>query len=142
MALFDARYAAAPAFNLRAVEAGDATEMVFRLTNEFAAAIAATEANIVDFKLAGAGSGLLWQAWFVVGTAEDDIVPTAPLAGLKVVAAEAGSPAEALFYLKQRLATAIGVTSSLIFKTVVAGAGDGPTYMAIALFGPAPAPPG
>jgi hypothetical protein len=108
------------------------------LREEFAAAIAASEANIVDFKIGGAASGLLWQAWFVVGIAEDDLTPTAPLAGLQAVAAEAGSPAEALFYLKQRLAAAIGVASRLIFKTVVAGAGDGPTYMAIALFGPAP----
>lgn len=141
MALIDVRYAAAPAFNLRAVEAGDAAEMVSRLTNEIAAAVAAGEASISDFKLAGAASGLLWQAWFVVGTSEDDAVPVAPLggpAGLRVVAAEAGSPAEALFYAKQRLAAAIGVTPSLIFKTVVAGAGDGPTFMAIILFAAQP----
>ena len=95
MALYDARYAAAPAFNVRAVEAGDAAEMVSRLTNEFAAAVTAGEARIVDFKIAGAASGLLWQAWFVVGTSEIGI-PTAPLAGpagVRVVAAEAGSPA-------------------------------------------------
>lgn len=140
MALYDARYAAAPAFNVRAVEAGDAAEMVSRLTNEFAAAVTAGEARIVDFKIAGAASGLLWQAWFVVGTSEIGI-PTAPLAGpagVRVVAAEAGSPAEALFYAKQRLAAAIGVTPSLIFKTVVAGAGDGPTFMAIIVFAAQP----
>jgi len=136
MALFNAPYAATPDFNVRAVAAGDAAEMVSRLTNEFAAAIAASEVNIADFKLAGAGSGLLWQAWFVVGTSVD--TPNAALAGLGVVADVAGSPTEALLLVQQRLATAIGATPSQVFKTVVAGAGDGPTYIAVAVFGPSP----
>lgn len=132
MALFNAPFAPAPVFNIRAVEAGDADEMVSRLTNQIAAAVAAGEVRMADFKIAGAGSGLLWQGWFVTGTSVD--TPNAPLASLQAVAAVAGSPAEALFYVKQRLAAEIGVAASVVHKTVVAGAGDGPTYMAVALF--------
>ena len=135
MALFNAAYGTPPNFDIRGVEAGNAAELVSRLTNEFAAAMAASETSIVDFKLAGCGSGPQWQAWFVVGTAS---TPVAALSGLKVVADVAGSPAEALLRLKQRLAAAVS-GSTTVFKTVVAGAGDGPTYMAVALFGPTPA---
>ena len=122
------------AFNVRAVKAGDADEMVSRLTNEVAAAVAAGEEAIVDFMLAGAGSGPEWEAWFVTGDGsplEADFAVNFP----RFVAAVAGNPDEALFYLKQRLAAAIGATASTVFKVEVAGAGDGPTYMAVAMFG-------
>lgn len=126
MALFQAPFEAPPTFDLQAVEAGDATEMVSRLT----AAVPLAENDIVDFKLAGAGSGPLWQAWMVRGDTE----VTAPADAAQFVAAVAGNPAEALFYLKQRLADAIGLNSANVYKIEVAGAGDGPTYMAVALF--------
>lgn len=110
--------------------------MVTRLTNEIAAAIAANEPEVADFKLAGCGSGPQWQAWMVLG--ENGATPAAPLPGLRVVADVAGNPTEALFYVKQRLAAAIGTAPTTIYKVVVAGAGDGPTYMAVVLFGPTP----
>ena len=132
MALFNAPFAPPPVFNIRAVEAGDADEMVSRLTNEIAAAVAAGEVRMADFKIAGSGSGPQWQAWFVSGTSVE--TPNAPLATLQAVAAVAGSPSEALFYAKQRLAAAIGIAAAVVHKTVVAGAGDGPTFMAVTLF--------
>lgn len=133
MALFNATFATDEDFNVRAVQAGDAAEMVSRLTNELVAAAAAGETNIVDFNLAGAGSGPLWQGW--VTTAADVAVGgvTAPVASSLFAAAVAGNPAEALFYLKQRLAA---LNPQTVYKVEVAGAGDGPTYMAVALCAP------
>jgi len=128
-----------PINQFHAVEAGDAAEMVSRLTNEAAAAATAQEGGIVDFVLAGAGSGPQWQAWFVAGTGAPvaaDFSVNQP----QFVAAVAGNPVEALFYLKQRLAAAIGDVSSVVFKVEVAGAGDGPSFMAVAMFG-IPTPP-
>ncbi len=126
MALFQAPFAASPTFDLQAVEAGDAAEMVSRLT----AALPLAEQSIADFKLGGAGSGPLWQAWVVRGAADVSV----PGETAQFVAAVAGNPAEALFYLKQRLAEAIGGNAADVFKVEIAGAGDGPTYMAVALF--------
>jgi hypothetical protein len=135
MALIESEFEPPPdGLNVRAVRAGDADEMVTRLTNEVAAAVAAGEEGIADFNLAGSGSGPEWEAWFVTGDAEPleaDFVENQP----RFVAAVAGNPDEALFYLKQRLAAAIGATASTVFKVEVAGAGDGPTYMAVAMFG-------
>lgn len=129
MALFSSIYDEST--NIRAVEAGDADEMVSRLRNQVAAALAAGENdNMCDFKLAGSGSGPQWQGWFVEGEAE----VIAELEDVQFVAAVAGNPAEALFYLKQRLAAAIGDAGARLFKVEVAGAGDGPTYMAVAVF--------
>lgn len=131
MALFDSLYTATT--NIRAVQAGDADEMVSRLQAAAAAAIAAGEEDdMADFKLAGAGSGPQWEAWFVEG--EPVSTPTVGLDVVQFVAAVAGNPAEAVFYLKQRLAAAIGEASARLYKVEVAGAGDGPTYMAVAVF--------
>ncbi len=132
MALFSSLYTATT--NIRAVEAGDAAEMVSRLQNEVAAAIAAgEEADICDFKLAGSGSGPKWQAWFIEGASTISV----PLGLVQFAAAVGGSPAEAVFYLKQRIAMAIGEVPTFLLKVEVAGAGDGPTYMAVAVFTPA-----
>ena len=134
MALVEMEFLVPDSFNLHTVQAGDADEMVTRLTNEAAAAAAAGEEGIADFMLAGSGSGPQWEAWFLTGDAsplEADFAVNNP----RFVAAVAGNPEEALFYLKQRLAAAIGATASTVFKVEVAGAGDGPTYMAVAMFG-------
>lgn len=126
------------AFNVRAVRAGDADEIVSRLTNEIAAAVAAGEEAIVDFMLAGAGSGPEWEAWFLTGDGgplEVGFAVNLP----RFVAAVAGNPEEALFYLKQRIAAAaavLGVSGApFVYKVEVAGAGDGPTFMAAAMMG-------
>lgn len=116
--------------NVRAVQAGDAAEMVSRLTNEAAAAVAAGESEIVDFNLAGAASGLLWQAWLTTTT--DTGSETCETGIAQFVAAEAGNPAEAVLLLKQRIAEAIPSGGNM-YKMEVAGAGDGPTYLAVAL---------
>jgi hypothetical protein len=131
MALFSAAFATDEDFNIRAIEGGDAAEVVSRLSNEVAAAIAAGEGAIIDFNLAGAGSGLKWEAWFIVATGDATPDPI-PLPDVRFVAAEAGNPTEAVFYLKQRIA-AIVPTPLSVYKIEVAGAGDGPTYMAVAL---------
>jgi hypothetical protein len=126
MALFNATYAVPPSFDIQAVEAGDSAEMVTRLTS----LLSASPQDVADFKLAGAGSGPLWEAWLVRG----DVTISVPAGQAQFVAAVAGNPAEALFYLKQRLAAAIGSNAATVYKVEVAGAGDGPTYMAAALF--------
>lgn len=129
MALFEATYATPPDFNVHAVQAGDAAEMVSRLAAALAAA-ALAESQIVDFNLAGAGSGPLWQGWFTTALTVADGVVTASAEASVFVAAVAGNPTEAVFYLKQRLAD---LGPQTVYKIEVAGAGDGPTYMAVAL---------
>ena len=132
MALINFTYGAPPAFNVRAVEAGDAAEMVSRLTNAAAAAVAAGESRIGDFQLAGCGSGPQWQAWMATGNTSA-LPVSIGLAAIFFAAAVAGNPTEAVFLLKKRLAEASPPPQE-IFKIVVAGAGDGPTYMAIAMY--------
>lgn len=131
MALINFAYGAAPAFNVRAVEAGDAAEMVSRLRNEAAAAVAAGDSTLGDFQLAGCGSGPQWQAWMVTGNSSPTPIQMS-LQEAVFVADVAGNPTEAVFYVKKRLAELVPAPAE-IFKIVVAGAGDGPTYMAIAL---------
>lgn len=138
MALIEMEFVVPDGFNVRAVRAGDAAEMVSRLTNEVAAATAAGEEAIVDFMLAGAGSGPEWEAWFVTGDGsplEVDFLINQP----RFVAAVAGNPEEALFYLKQHMASAAAELSvsgaPFVYKVEVAGAGDGPTFMAAAMMG-------
>jgi hypothetical protein len=130
MALFSATLAATPNFNVRAVEAGDAAEMVTRLQAQVAAALAAGETKIVDFNLAGAGSGPQWQGWLTTANQVSGGVITVAPQNAGFVAAVAGNPVEAVLLLKQRLAPFV---SDLVCKVEVAGAGDGPTYMAVAL---------
>jgi len=131
MALISFTYGAPPAFNIRAVEAGDAAEMESRLANEAAAAVAAGDSTLGDFQLTGAGSGPQWQAWFDTGNTSPAPV-AASLGEVLFLAAVAGNPTEAVFLLKQRMADASPSPAGL-FKVVVAGAGDGPTYMAVAV---------
>ena len=127
MALIDASYdPTPPTFDIQAVQAGDADEMVVRL----AAAIAASPQSIADLQIAGAGAGPLWEAWLVRADASVTVDPAAA----RVVAAVAGNPTEARLLLSRRLAALNAVTAiSLVNKVVVAGGGVGPTYMAIAL---------
>lgn len=132
MALISMAYGAPPAFNVRAVEAGDAAEMESRLQNEAAAAIAAGEDLLEDFQIAGCGSGPQWQSWMVTGNTSAEPV-SIDLAELFFAAAVAGNPTEAVFLLLKRLNEA-PFTPQEIFKVVVAGAGDGPTYMAVAVY--------
>jgi hypothetical protein len=120
-------------FRIRSVQAGDADEMVSRLT----ALLAAEEEPIVDLQLAGAGAGPLWEAWVVVGDANAGITLSPSTAA--VVAAVAGNPTEARLRLSQKLAAFNAVTPiSAVYKVVVAGGGVGPTYMAVALASTAP----
>lgn len=132
MALISMTYGAPPAFNLRAVEAGDALEMETRLKNQAIAAVAAGDTELEDFQIAGAGSGPLWQSWMVTGSTAAEPV-SIELQDIFFAAAVAGNPTEAVFLLLKRLN---GVTPAPqnIFKVVVAGAGDGPTYMAVAVY--------
>lgn len=132
MALISMTYGAPPAFNLRAVEAGDAAEMESRLTNEAGAAIAAGDSTLEDFQIAGAGSGPLWQSWMVTGNTSAQPV-SIELQEIFFAAAVAGNPREAIFLLLKRLNEATPAPQN-IFKVVVAGAGDGPTYMAVAVY--------
>jgi hypothetical protein len=129
MALIDAGYSdTPPSFDIQAVQAGDAAEMVTRLT----AAIAASPQSIADLQMAGAGAGPLWEAWLV--RADTDVSITVDPAAARVVAAVAGNPTEARLLLSQRLAALNAVTViAQVNKVVVAGGGVGPTYMAIAL---------
>jgi hypothetical protein len=129
MALFSIAFDTDADFNIRAVEAGDANEMVSRLAAQVSEAVTAGEAAVIDFRLAGAGSGPQWEAWFVSGSGLGGPNPLT-MQEATFVAAVAGNPAEALFYLNQRIAAA---APSTVFKIEVAGAGDGPTYMAVAL---------
>ncbi len=132
MALFNSPYQPPTLTNVRAVEAGDAAEMVSRLQGAVAAALDAGENQLVDFNLAGAGSGPQWQAWLTLGESLDSVV--VGIGTVQFVAAVAGSPEEALFYLKQRLTAAVGGAQATVYKVELAGAGDGPTYMAVAMF--------
>ena len=129
MAFIDASYSdTPPSFDIQAVQAGDAAEMVTRLT----AAIAASPQSIADLQMAGAGAGPLWEAWLV--RAETDVSITVDPNAARVVAAVAGNPIEARRLLTQRLAALNAVTTiALVNKVVVAGGGVGPTYMAVAL---------
>ncbi len=134
MALFDSTYDGELPVRVRAVQAGDAAEMVSRLTNALTAAIADGDQEMADFKLAGAGSGPNWEAWFVDG--EADVVVA--LSEAKFAASEAGNPVEATLRLNQQITALFdGLapdTELHVFKVEVAGAGDGPTYMAVALY--------
>jgi len=127
MALIATTYSPTPpSFDIQAVQAGDAAEMVTRLK----AAIAASPQTIADLQVAGAGAGPLWEAWLVRG---DDTVTVDPTVA-DVVAAVAGNPIEARLLLTERLAALNAITPiNLVNKVVVAGGGVGPTYMAIAL---------
>lgn len=130
MALFEAQI-----LNIRAVEAGNAAEMVTRLQAEIAAAATANEESMVDLELAGAGSGPQWIASFPTGSSEQ-VTSGASLAlspAPVVVAAVAGNPVELMLRLNQALAAA---SHGDVYKVVVAGGGSGPTYMAIALAAP------
>lgn len=132
MALISMSYGAPPAFNLRAVEAGDAAEMESRLANEAAAAIAAGDDQLEDFQIAGAGSGPQWQSWMVTGSTAAEPV-SIDLQEIFFAAAVAGNPTEAVFLLLKRLNEA-PITPQNIFKVVVAGAADGRSYMAVAVY--------
>ena len=132
MALISMAYGAPPAFNLRAVEAGDAAEMESRLVNEAAAAIAAGDTELNDFQIAGAGSGPQWQSWMVTGSTAAEPV-SIDLQELFFAASVAGNPSEAVFLLLKRLNEASPAPVE-IFKIVVAGSGDGHSYMAVAVY--------
>ena len=128
MALIDTNYDPTPPnFDIQAVQAGDAAEMVSRLT----AAIAASPQSIADLQLAGAGAGPLWEAWLVRGDATVAVDP----AVAAVVAVVAGNPTEARLLLTQQLAALNAITAiEFVNKVVVGGGGVCPTYMAIALY--------
>lgn len=128
MALFQTAFSG-NGFNIRGVTAGDAAEMESRLTNEIAAAVIAGETGMVEFQVAGAGAGLNWEAWFV-SSAVATSGARLPYNSIDVAAAEAGNPVEALLKLNQKIAS-FGV--DFVYKVVIAGAGVGPTYMAIAV---------
>jgi len=134
MALFSTLYDADPAvFNVHALRAGDAPAMLTFLANEIAAAQLAGEENLIDLNLAGAASGLDWECWFVTA-ASDEISPLTvfcPLATARFACAVAGNPVEARELLLAQLAAAI---PGSVFKVEVAGSGDGPHYMALALY--------
>lgn len=131
MALFSATYGAAPDFNVHAVQGGNAAELTTNLTAEIAAAVAASEGNIVDINVAAAGAGPMWQAWFVTANVNSG-TPNVSLNLAVVFAAVAGNPTQAEFLLNQQLSES-PLTLSQISKISVAGAGLGPTYMALAL---------
>jgi hypothetical protein len=134
MALNFYPYSANPtAFNVHAVHAGDSLEMESRFNNALAAAVAASEVNLVDVQIGGAASGYDWEGWFITTSLS---VPAAlalgfvavPLAGTSIVAAEGGDPQECVVRLRNRLAAS---SNTSVNKIVLAGAGDGPRYMAI-----------
>jgi hypothetical protein len=121
------------AFNIHAVHAGDSLEMESRFNNALAAAIAAGETNLVDVQIGGAASGYDWEGWFVttdlsVAAALALGFVALPLAGTSIVAAEGGDPQECISRLNNRLAASANTSLN---KIVLAGAGDGPRYMAI-----------
>jgi hypothetical protein len=105
--------------------------MESRLNSELAAAIAAGETDLEDFQIAGSGSGPKWQSWMVTGNTAAEPV-SAALQNLFCVAAVAGNPSEAVFLLLKRLNEVLP-SPEFIYKITVAGAGDGPTYMAVAV---------
>jgi hypothetical protein len=111
------------------VEAGDATEMESRLAAKLAEAAASTADAACELQLAGAGAGPLWQGWFVTASSIAVGATFFPSNAL-VAAAVAGNPAEALLRLKQRM-VANGL--DVVNKVVLAGAGVGPTFMALAI---------
>ena len=126
MALFEAL---GSGMALWGVEAGDAAEMESRLANKLAEAAAATEDAACELQLAGAGAGPLWQAWFVTAPTIN-VGGQFPPSNARVAAAVAGNPAEALLRLKQRM---VANSLDVVNKVVLAGAGVGPTYMALAI---------
>lgn len=133
MALFKAQYSPNNHFNIRGVEAGDGPEMVSRLTNEVAAAVAASETGMVDLQIAGAGAGPQWWAWFVSADAASSGARVSYTPAIAFAASVAGNPDEAVFTLKNNIAA---LPPNQIYKIVVAGAGVGPTYMALAVYVP------
>lgn len=140
MSLINARYAEEPV-RTYAVEAGDAAEMVSRLRNAAVAAIAAGADEVSDFKLAGAGVGPLWQAWFVAGDADTSI--TIDFSEVDFLAVVAGNPAETTLLLNQQLDAASAASDPnqvVVYKFEVAGAGAGPNYMAVAMYAIEPPP--
>ncbi len=142
MSLINARYGAEPV-RTYAVQAGDAAEMVSRLTAAAAAAVAAGADDMSDFKLAGSGIGPLWEAWFVAG--EGTISINVEFSAVHFLAAVAGNPTEATLLLNQQIdAAAAAITPPdglVMYKIEVAGAGAGPNYMAVAMYAIEP-PPG
>ena len=132
MALISMSYGAPPAFNLRAVQAGDAAEMESRLANEAAAAVAAGDDQLEDFQIAGAGSGARWESWMVTGSTAAEPV-SIDLQEIFFAAAVAGNPTEAKFLLLKRL-NEVTPAPQDIFKVVVAGAADGRSYMGVAVY--------
>lgn len=131
MALFDADYAAAPAFVVHAATAGDPAALVAALTAEITAAIDAGETLIVDFKVTACGSGPQWLAEFITAATVSDLVVTAPIGAVGFVAVESGNRGEALSKLNAALAAA---GPSQVYKIEVAGGGDGRAYLASALY--------
>jgi hypothetical protein len=130
MALITKPYSADPtAFNLRAVEAGDADEMLARLAAEVSAALTAGEFELTEFVLGGTGAGPNWQAWFVTGGGGPDAVA---LSDLLFAVEVASNPAEARLRVMQKLA-ALSPTPDEVIKVVVAGGGIGTIFMAIAV---------
>jgi len=133
MALFAAAYEDdTDDFNIRSLRAGDAPAMITFLNAEVAAALANGEQNIVDLNLTGAASGLDWQCWLVTAPTVSIGGKTefCPLSLARFACAVAGNPVEAREKLQAQLAV---IVPEIVFKVEVAGAGDGPHYMALAL---------
>jgi len=120
-------------FNLRSLRAGDAPAMLTFLAAEVAAALAAGEEALVEVKLAGAASGYDWECWLATAATDEigALTVFCPLNVARFVCAVAGNPAEAREKLAAQLAA---VSPENVFKIEVAGAGDGPRYMALALY--------
>ena len=115
---------------LYGVEAGNAAEMESRLAAELAVAAAASSDFACDLQIAGAGAGPQWQAWFVTAPSISTGVFKVFPAAARVAAAVAGNPAEALLRLRQRMSAN---SLDVVDKVLIAGAGVGPTYMALAI---------
>jgi len=130
MALFSAGYSAHDAFVVHSVRAGDAAEMLTRLNAEVAAAIANGESQIVDIVLAGAASGYDWECWFVTCPDIGAITEACPLVLARFACAAAGNPTEARESIAAQL---VVIAPEIVWKIEVAGAGDGPRYMALVL---------
>ncbi len=133
MALIDATYDTDEDFAVHQAVAGNPTEMVEQLQAILAAAVTATEGDISDFKLTGTGSGPQWLAQVVTATTVAVGGIQAPIATSEFVAAVAGNPTEVSAQIRAALTAA---NADSVYKIEVAGAGDGPSYMAVALYAP------
>lgn len=133
MALFEATYDTDEDFAIHQVVSGNAVEMVDKLAAVLVAADAAGEEAIVDFKLSGAGSGPQWLAEIVTATTVAAGVVQASVETSRFVAAVAGNPTQVSEAIRAALTAA---NAGTVYKIEVAGAGDGPTYMAVALYAP------